>query len=264
MSDAFDLDRIGGIVALGALVDEVTAAGELALSMQRSGAGAHARRKADNSPVTEADEAVERRLRAYLSKNFPEMGFLGEETGAAESHGTMTFIVDPIDGTRAFTRRFDTWSVLVGLEAEGVPVVGIAFMPAAGDLMVGVLGDGARLNGQRVRVSEVASKDDAVICHGCLQQFTDAGAGDLLPRLGEQTFTQRGHHDFDGYRQMLLGKADAMVDAGVKPWDVCPAAVLIREAGGQFSDFKGASTVHGGNFLATNGLIHDQMLTVVE
>lgn len=129
--------------------------------------------------------------------------------------------------------------------------------------MVGVRGDGARFNGSRMTVSTVASKDEAVICHGSLQQFTDAGAGNLLPRLGERTFTQRGHSDFDGYRQMLLGKADAMVDAGVKAWDICPAAVLIREAGGRFSDFGGKATVHGGDFLATNGLIHDEMLAVL-
>jgi histidinol-phosphatase len=199
----------------------------------------------------------------YLDSRFQDVGFLGEETGATEGDHAMRFIVDPIDGTRAFTRGFDTWAVLVGLEADGEPVVGIAYMPAAGDLMVGVKGDGARMNGRRMRVSAVDSLADAVISHGGLHQFTDASLEPVLEKLGRKTFTQRGHIDFDGYRQLLTGKVDAMVDPGIKPWDVCPAAVLIREAGGRISDFAGNETIHGGTFLATNGVLHEAMLGVV-
>ena len=263
MSNAFDLGRIGGRRALDALIDEVTAAGEHALALQKSGVGERARRKPDNSPVTEADEEVERRLKAFLLSSFEGIGFIGEETGTTDGAGEMRFIVDPIDGTRAFTRGFDTWSVLVGLEVGEDPVVGIAFMPAAGDLMVGVKGDGARMNGKRMHVSSVDAMSDAVVSHGGLHQFTDASMESVLTKLGRDTYTQRGHVDFDGYRQLLCGMVDAMVDPGVKPWDICPAAVLIREAGGRFSNFSGKETIHGGEFLATNGLIHDAMLDVL-
>jgi histidinol-phosphatase len=85
-----------------------------------------------------------------------------------------------------------------------------------------------------------------------------------LPRLGERTFAQRGFGDFDGYRQLLLGRVDAMVDPGVKPWDVCPAAVLVREAGGRLTDFAGVDTIHGGDALATNGRVHDALLALVK
>jgi len=85
----------------------------------------------------------------------------------------------------------------------------------------------------------------------------------LLVRLGEGTYTQRGFHDFDGYRQLLLGRVDAMVDPGVKAWDVCAAAVLVREAGGRFSSIAGEDTVHGGSALATNGRIHDALLDLL-
>jgi histidinol-phosphatase len=263
MTDAFDLDRIGGRKALDALIDEITEAGEKALAMQKSGVGNHARRKPDNSPVTEADEAVERHIKSFLLSRFEGFGFLGEETGSTEGESEMRFIVDPIDGTRAFTRGFDTWSVLVGLECEGDPVVGIAFMPAAGDLMVAVKGDGARKNGKRLHVTAVDHLEDAVVSHGGLHQFTDACLEDVLTKLGRDTYTQRGHVDFDGYRQLLSGMVDVMVDPGVKAWDICPAAVLVREAGGRFSDFKGNETIHGANFLATNGLLHDAMLEVL-
>ncbi len=272
---AFDLDRIGGRRALRGLISEILAAGEDALRLYSGGAAARVQAKPDRSPVTEADRAVEERLRAYLSKHFPMAGFLGEETGRAESRDGMRFVVDPIDGTRAFIRGLDTWSILVGLEAgraspsgdarasDAEPVVGIAYMPAAEELYVGVLGDGADVNGRPLHVSAVQSLDAALVCHGQLQQFTDAQLGPLLARLGERIYTCRGLADFDGYRQVLHGRADAMVDPGVKPYDVCPAYVLVREAGGRFTSMSGEATIHGGSGLASNGLVHDALLDVI-
>ncbi len=262
-NEAFDLDRIGGPHALGALVDEVLACGELALAM-RAGASARYEKKPDLSPVTEADRAVEGRLRSFIAKHHPGVGFIGEESGASDSEAVLRFLVDPIDGTRAFLRGIPTWSVLVGLEAKlGAayePVLGIAFMPAAGDLFVGVRGQGAQANGRPVRVSAVASVSDAVVTHGSLQQFRDGGQLDLLPKLVSVTYTQRGFADFDGYRQLLLGRVDAMIDPAVKGWDLCAPAVLVREAGGELSAFDGTRTIHGGGAIATNGAIHDALV----
>jgi len=260
---AFDLDRVGGERALRALVDEVLLSGEEALQLYRTGAGDRARLKPDQSPVTEADERLERRLREYCVKHFPGVGFLGEEHGTtAAAHG-MRFIVDPIDGTRAFVRGIPTWSVLVGLEAGDEPVLGIAFMAAAGDLFVGVQGHGATMNGRPVRVSEVQSLASATVTHGALQQFTSSGVAHVLPRLAEKTAAQRGLADFDGYRQLLLGRVDAMIDPGVKPWDICAAAVIVREAGGRLTDFAGRDTIHGGSSVATNSFVHDELVKLL-
>ncbi|MEM9069675.1 MAG: inositol monophosphatase family protein [Myxococcota bacterium] len=246
----FDLDRIGGLSALHALVDEVLGAGALALHIQERGAAME--RKDDASPVTEADRAVEARLRAYLSKTYPKAGFLGEESGA-QAGQEFTWIVDPIDGTRAFVRSIPTWSVLVGLEADGVPVLGIAFLPAAEDLFVAYTGGGATHNGRPCRVSTVDQLGDALVGHGAIQQFTETGHEDALLRLARGTYTQRGFADFANYRALLLGRMDAVVDPGVQPYDVAPAAVLVQEAGGRFSDLKGAETIHGDGFVASNG-----------
>ncbi len=261
--EAFDLDRIGGARALRGLVDEVLAAGEDALGLYRGGAAARVQAKPDRSPVTEADQAVERRLRGYLDERFPAVGFVGEESGARDGTVSMRWLVDPIDGTRAFLRGIPTWSVLCALEDEVGPAVGIAFMPAAGDLFVGVRGDGALGNGRPLRVSSVRALEDAVVSHGGLNQFTAGGEGHLLEALGEATYTQRGFADFDGYRQLLLGRVDAMVDPGVKAWDVCAAAVLVVEAGGRFTSIRGEPTVHGGSALATNGHVHDALLDLL-
>ncbi|MFW6023718.1 MAG: inositol monophosphatase family protein, partial [Myxococcota bacterium] len=160
---AFDLDRVGGRSALRALVDEVLAAGEEALRMQRSGAGARYETKPDLSPVTEADQAVETRLRAFAAQRFPDLGFVGEEEGETNREAEVRFVVDPIDGTRAFIRGLPTWSVLVGMEDAHGPAVGIALMPAAGDLFVGVRGAGADGNGRPLHVSGIKSLRGALV-----------------------------------------------------------------------------------------------------
>ncbi|MBX3271902.1 MAG: histidinol phosphate phosphatase [Sandaracinaceae bacterium] len=258
----FDLERIGGRAALAALIDEVLEAGQDALALYRGGAANRTKRKPDRSPVTEADQAVERRLRRFLVERYPDAAFLGEETGASGPDGSgLRWVVDPIDGTRAFIRGIPTWSILLGLEADGEPVVGIAYMPAADDLFVATRGRGAFCNGRPLRVSSVESLEDCVVSHGALSQFTDMSRGEWLPRLARATYTQRGFADFDGYRQLVLGRVDAMIDPGVAPWDVCAAAVIVREAGGRFTNVEGEESIHGGTcFVASNGGVHDALL----
>lgn len=258
---SFNLDRIGGSAALDSLKAEVRAAGDAAMAYFDS--GVQVERKADASPVTEADRAVEARIRRYLEEHYPHAGFLGEESGSQEG-SELRFIVDPIDGTRAFIRGLPTWSVLVGLEADGVPSIGIAYMPAAGDFFVGVRGAGATCNDERLSVSSTSRLEDALVTHGAVEQFLDTGLGPQLLALGAAAYTTRGFADFDGYRQVLLGRSDAMVDPGVKPYDICAAAVLVREAGGRFTSFDGTETIFGGGAVATNGLIHDPVLSVLE
>ncbi len=254
---AFDLDRIGGRRALDALVDTVVEAGDEARRMFERGQ-AHVETKPDRTPVTLADKMVEDRLRAFLAREHASAGFLGEETGASGPTSTLRFVLDPIDGTRAFVRGLDTWSVLLGLEADGAPALGVAYMPAARELFVGFRGGGAYADGRPCRVSRVATLADATITHGVIAQFTESGLAHLLPRLAEKT-SARGLSDFDGYRNLLRGRVDAMVDPGVKPWDLCAPAVLVREAGGRLTSLSGEETIHGGSGLATNGVIHDEL-----
>ncbi|MEZ4255430.1 MAG: inositol monophosphatase family protein [Polyangiales bacterium] len=121
-------------------------AGKKALDLYASGAAARATKKPDRSPVTEADKAVEAHLREVFDKHFPTFAFLGEETGKKESASGLRFIVDPIDGTR-LPQGIPTWSVLLGIECDGVPVVGIAHFPADGDMLVGATGPGVTHNG---------------------------------------------------------------------------------------------------------------------
>ncbi len=260
----FELAQLGGRAAFEDLIDAVLQAGEVALSSFRAGAGLRAETKPDRSPVTEADRAVEAELSRFVARRFPAAKFFGEETGGdgATPHG-LRFVVDPIDGTRAFVRGLPTWSILVGVEYAGTPVAGVAYMPAAGDLFSAVLGHGAYANGRPIRLSQTARLEDALICHGGLAQFTDDNREALLGRLARTTYTQRGLSDFASYRALLLGQADAVVDPGIQPHDVAAACVLVREAGGTFSALDGAPTIYGPGALASNGHVHDALLRVV-
>ena len=247
-----------------ALIDEVLACGEDALRLYRAGAGDRAVKKPDRSPVTEADRAVEERLRAFVSRRFPDASFLGEEDGdTGPSTSATRFVVDPIDGTRAFMRGIPTWAILLGIEYEGEPVVGIAYMAAADDLFVAYRGHGAFGNGRPLHVTRVESVDAALVCFGDLHQFLETDTMPMLTRLGTDTFSQRGFHDFDGYRKLLFGQADAVVDPGIQPWDVCAAAVLVEEAGGTFTSFEGERSVWKASALASNGLLHEALLGIV-
>jgi histidinol-phosphatase len=263
----FDLDVLGGARALDALIDEVVRVGEHALVMHQQGAGNRFKSKPDRSPVTEADEWIETQLRAFCQQHFPQIGFVGEETGSdalASTVGQGTrWVVDPIDGTRGFIRGMDTWSVLVGLEYSGVPSIGIAFLPRQGNLLVGVAGQGARWNGRPAHVSKVERLQDAMVCHGGLQQFTDANLEHVLPLLATQSFTQRGLGDFANYQALIQGKADAVIDPSIQPWDICASYVLVHEAGGTMTDVHGRATIYSGVSVASNGLVHEELLTLL-
>jgi histidinol phosphatase-like enzyme (inositol monophosphatase family) len=258
-----DLDRIGGRAALDDLVGEVLAAGNDALRMYLGGAGERATKKSDRSPVTEADHAVEVRLRAYVTRRYPKAAFVGEETGASEGDAALRFVVDPIDGTRAFLRGIPSWSVLVAVAIDGVPAIGIAYMPAQDDLFVGALGHGAYVNGRPVRLSSTQRLTDAVVSHGALGQFTDAGRESDLVRLARATYTQRGFADFEGYKQLLLGRVDAVIEPSIREWDVMPAAVLIRAAGGRMTAYDGTDALDTGHVVSSNGLVHDALLELL-
>ena len=258
------LDRLGGRPAFDDLVDAVLKAGELGLKLFLEGAGARAEKKPDQSPVTEADRAIEAQLSAFVEKRFPDACFYGEETGeGASTPSSLRFIVDPIDGTRAFLRGMPTWSVLVGVEHDGLPIAGVAFMPASGDLFTAVSGHGAYANGRPIRLSRVAALGDALISHGALAQFTDTKQAGALVRLAEATYTQRGLGDFAGYRALLLGQADAVIDPGVQPYDVAAAAAIVREAGGRFSAIDGSETIYGPGAIASNGPLHDAIVALL-
>lgn len=256
----FDLDRIGGAQPWSDFVSEVLAAGEMALHMQRT---AGVMKKSDASPVTEADHEVERRLRTYIERVWPKASILGEESGVKDDSEIMRFIIDPIDGTRAFIRGLPTWSVLVGLQWHGRVVAGIALLPTDGDLFTAIEGEGAYMNGRPCKVSTTDTLDESLVMFGGLRQFTESGKEDALLRVAKASYTTRAFADFANYRELLQGRVDAVVDPGITPWDIAPASILVREAGGRFSDWSGTDTIEGDAFVASNGRVHGELLALL-
>ncbi len=190
--------------------------------------------KPDGSPVTEADRSAERAIREVLRSEFPDFGILGEEFG--EERGSAEgprWIIDPIDGTIAFSRGIPLFSTIIALVDGDQPVLGLIDLPALGERVVGWRGGGCRLNGREVRVSEEKDLSRALISHGDPYSFEAAGERPAFESMARNIGMLRGYTDAFGHVQVLTGGVDAMVDLDLNPWDVAATQVLIPEAGGR-------------------------------
>lgn len=199
--------------------------------------------KRDGSPVTEADLAAERAIRAVIQDAFPEDAILGEEFG--ETDGTRSqagaarrrWVVDPIDGTIAFSRGIPLFTTLVALLVDDEPVLGVIDLPAVGDRIGGVRGGGLWRGEERLHASTAATSPedvlrDALVCHGDLFCFEQAGLRSLYDAMSHAIPKLRGYTDAFGHLLVLSGAAEAMVDCDLNPWDAAVTRVLAAEAGG--------------------------------
>ena len=188
--------------------------------------------KADGSPVTEADRAAERAMREVLRAFDPELGILGEEYGQ-EGSAERGWLLDPIDGTIAYSRGIPLFTTLIALVEDGEPVLGLIDAPALDERYLGFRGAGVRRNGEPVRVSQESDPRKAIISHGdpfCFDRF-GARAGFL--RMCAEIPMLRGYTDAFGHSQVLHGGVAAMVDTFLNPWDAAPIQILAPEAGGR-------------------------------
>lgn len=206
-------------------------------------------RKPDTSPVTAADRAVETRLRAALSRACPGETIVGEEFGTSGRAGDSYWTIDPIDGTRAFSRGLPTWSILVAKVERGVPVLGLVDFPSLGITLGVARGVPAfeRSQGKVVRLRRprpVGTLADAVLLHGGIRWWPERSRGRFI-RLTKQVFHERSYGDAYGYLWGLRGYADIVLDCGVKIWDMAPLAALARATGRVMTDFNGRSSFTG-------------------
>jgi histidinol-phosphatase len=215
--------------------------------------------KADRTPVTQADREAEQAIVGILRDRFPDVGVLGEEFGAQGS-AERRWIIDPIDGTKNFVRGIPIWATLIALEDAGQVVAGVIHNPATGDLYTARRGGGARHNGARIGVSDLAELGRSSMIHAGLKLLREVGAWDGFLRLVDATDRQRGFGDYAGYALVAAGKAEIYVEADLKPWDLAPCKILVEEAGGRFTDFEGRPTIYTGTAVATNGRLHDAVL----
>ncbi|TAL12257.1 MAG: histidinol-phosphatase [Chloroflexota bacterium] len=231
-------------------------------------------RKPDRTFVTEADTAVERLLRERIADAFPGHGVLGEEFGTDAGGASVRWIVDPIDGTHNFLRGIPIFGTLMGVERDGVLQAGIVSAPALGGRWYAWRGGGAWGAGpmagidragtpRRLEVSGIARLDDAQIVYGAGREIEASGAAPGFGRLLDASWRARGYSDFWGYMLVAEGAADAMIEVGLKVWDIAAPAVIVEEAGGRVTDFGGRRIFDGGTTLASNGVLHEAARSVL-
>jgi len=217
--------------------------------------------KADKSPVTEADVETEKTIRAILDAKFPQHGFYGEETGSNALDAEYVWVVDPIDGTKAFVREYPMFSTQIALMHKGRLIVGVSSAPVYGELAFGEIGVGAWLNDVPIRVSTVAEIEAAALSTGNLKTLATGPQWPAFGRLVGRLGRIRGYGDFLHYHLLASGRIDAVVESDVNVLDVGACAVIVEAAGGRFTDLNGGSFgIDGQTVLATNGRLHQPVL----
>jgi len=221
-----------------------------------------ARTKHDGTPVTEADEACERALRAEIANAFPDHAVLGEEEGSS-GDSSARWILDPIDGTKNFAAGIPIWGTLVALEVDGEIVCGVISCPALRERYAAARGLGAECNGEPIRVSGVADMRDARLGYTSFLSFEKYGRGPGWRRLCDAATWARGFGDCWGHMLVASGRIDVMAEPVVNVWDLAPIIVIVEEAGGRFTDLDGSRVVDGGSALSTNGTLHEEALALI-
>ena len=215
--------------------------------------------------VTEADVAIEAFLKETLTRDYPDYGFWGEESGQSANQ-TNRWIVDPIDGTHTFAKGQYGWSVSIALEIDGDIVLGAVYAPVFDDLYIAEKGKGALKNGERITVSDETELDHAMVATGfaCLRSYLTDNNLERFCRIAQRTAGQRR---FGSAALDLCFVADGQVDAfweqELNLYDVAAGALIVLEAGGTLTDFKGHPGLFPKQVLATNGKIFAQILPLM-
>ncbi|CAN5588777.1 histidinol-phosphatase [soil metagenome] len=216
-------------------------------------------RKGDGTPVTVADRGAERLVRAELAARYPADAVAGEEEDDTPGTSGRRWIVDPIDGTKAFTHGVPLYSTLLAVDDEHGPAVGVIDLPALGETVWAGRGLGAWCNDAPARVSERSTMKGSYLTTSAVGHWSRPA---LLAALDAELQVRTWGDGF-GYALVATGRVEAMVDPVAALWDVAPMPVILAEAGGRFSDLAGRPGAAGGSGLATNGVLHDEVLAVL-
>jgi histidinol-phosphatase len=219
------------------------------------------RTKADRTPVTQADVECEQAIREIILGRFPEHGFFGEETGTSGADRDWLWLVDPIDGTKGFVRQYPFFSTQIALMHAGEIVLGVSSGTMMDELAWAEKGRGAWLNGKRLQVSDIDSPERAAVSTGNLKSLANSEG---WPRLGSilgLADRTRGYGDFYHYHLLAAGKIEAVIESDVNILDIAALSIIVREAGGVFTDLNGrAPDLRVHSVLATNALLHSWYL----
>ena len=252
-----------GSKELQAALEAARAAAEVIRSLYQKNIAV--KTKSDASPVTEADVRAEEVIKEVLSRHFPSYGFYGEETGQQDMNAENVWLVDPIDGTKSFVRECPFFSTQIALMRGGKLVVGVSSAPAYGELAWAESGGGAFMNDKPIHVSATHQLAQTIVSTGNLKTLTRSAQwsrfGDLIPRISRI----RGYGDFVHYHLLARGSLDVVIESDVNILDIAALTVIVREAGGRFTDLSGGEVgLATTSVLATNGPLHPVILEALE
>jgi myo-inositol-1(or 4)-monophosphatase len=220
--------------------------------------------KPDQTPVTVADKKAEELIRSRIEKKFPDHAIVGEEYGASDRQTSeLCWYIDPIDGTKAFTRGVPLYSVLIGFEIDKNVEVGVVFFPALNEMVAAATGLGCRLNGRLVKVSDIGKIDEAVVTFTDAASFAAHGRGPAWQRILDSAYVSAGWGDAYGHCLVATGRAEAMFDPVMEVWDCAPFPPILREAGGYFGDWSGNQTIHAKEAISVNAALLPSVLELI-
>lgn len=239
-----------------------------AIALRHLAGGLTITEKRDSTLVTQVDIEIETLLRARISEAFPNHGLVGEEYADHAGDGETRWIIDPIDGTHNLVRGIPVWATLIAVERAGELLAAAVSAPALQRRWHASRGAGATvrdlLGERRIRVSQVDQLDDAQVVWSGLRPMEAAGFGPAVQAIANQAWRDRGFGDFWGYMLVAEGAAEAMLEIGPTLWDLAAPALIVKEAGGRMSDFAGRDSYAGPQALASNGLVHDALVEVLQ
>lgn len=217
-------------------------------------------RKPDKSFVTIADREAERQIRQAIEQAFPHDAILGEEEGEKPGTSRRRWIIDPIDGTYAFVHGVPLYGVMIGLEVDGEPLLGVVNLPALNEMIYGGKGLGCFWNDQPARVSSTSALDQALLL---ASDFGDDRFSAAVRALRRKANAARTWGDCYGHMLVATGRADVMLDPVMNIWDCAALLPIIAAAGGTFTDWNGRPTIDGGNAISTNGALFDEVMETI-
>lgn len=218
--------------------------------------------KADESPVTIADRQAEMVMRTLIAERFPDHGILGEEHGHHQPDADYQWVLDPIDGTKAFVSHSYLFGTLIALLKDGRPILGVINHPLLNDFLVG-MGGQSWLNGRRVHVRPCQRVEDAILLSSTTAMVHTYQNGPAFDALARRVQRHNNWGDCHGYYVVAVGGADIMGDPIMNPWDLMALIPIIEGAGGVITDWQGNDAVRGESIIATGGAIHDEVIRLL-
>ena len=212
--------------------------------------------KPDLTPVSEADRAAEEAVRARVASSGRGEGVLGEECG--DDRGDVNWIVDPIDGTTNYVRGVPVWATLLALEREGEVILGLVSAPALRRRWWALRGEGAYAEGERCRVSGIARIEESAVSTTSARRMPDGWR-----TIVQRAWSNRGLGDFWQHCLVAEGSVDVACDSVMQVWDYAPVQIVVEEAGGRCTTFAGGEPQPDDSFVATNGVLHDEIVTLL-